>query len=222
MMIRSKYFILFLLGFVIAKAQFFQGIGVFGGLTWSNQKYFFGNIEPNSAYKSINRLRYSGGLMSEWIDHDYIRWQMNLAYVQKGMKDYSQLGVAAYNHYDQISFENYLKLRYEAYRFVPYVLVGPRVEYTIIQNTQVFKPYSDNFSKIKLSLGLGAGAELVTFGRLKPFIEVYYNPYILPLHMQDKVNVGGRTLELRIGVIYRPKRKAFDDCNAPRYNGPRY
>jgi hypothetical protein len=222
MNIRIKYFILFLFSLSIARAQFFQGLGIFGGLTLSNQKYSIRSIEPNILYKSLNRFRYSGGFVAEFIDHDIFRWQMNLAYVQKGMKDYSVLGKAAYNNYDHISFENYLKVRYEFYKLIPYILVGPRVEYNIIKSTAVFKPESDAINPLQFSLGLGAGIELVTFGRFKPFIEGYYNPYVLPLYNKNNVSITGRTFELRIGVIYRPKRKAFDDCNAPRYNGPRY
>jgi hypothetical protein len=222
MNIRLKYSVLFLLVAFNFKAQFFQGVGLFGGLTLSKQKYSIKNIEPNILRNSLNRFRYSGGFVAEFVDHDLFRWQMNLAYVQKGMKDYSQTGNAAYNNYDHISFENYLKIRYELYKFIPYILVGPRVEYNIIKSTTVFKPYSDNINPLQVSLGLGAGIELVTFGRLKPFIEAYYNPYVLPMYNKDNVTITGRTFELRIGIIYRPKRKAFDDCNAPRYNGPRY
>ncbi len=205
-----------------AKAQFFQGFGVFGGLTLSKQKYKFENLEPTQTYKSLNRFRYSAGLIAEFVDHDILRWQVNAAYVQKGMKDYSQTGNAAYNNYDQISLENYLKVRKEFYKLTPYILVGPRVEYNIIKSTSVFKPYSDGISPFQFSLGLAAGLELVTFGRFKPFIEGHYNPYLLPIYNKDNVSITGRTFELRIGIIYRPKRKAFDDCNAPSYNGPRY
>jgi hypothetical protein len=219
---RIKYCVLFFFIVVSSKAQFFQGIGVFGGLTLSKQKYSIKNIEPNLSYNSLNRFRYSGGLIAEFFDHDYIRWQMNMAYVQKGMKDYSQTGKAAYNNYDHISFENYIKGRYELYHFTPYVLIGPRVEYNIIKATSVFKPYSDAINPLQVSLAVGAGIELVTFGKWKPFIEGYYNPYVLPLYNRDNVSVTGRTFELRVGVIYRFKKKAFDDCNAPRYNGPRY
>jgi hypothetical protein len=222
MNVRLKYLFVFLIMTQLSYAQFFQGAGIFGGLTLSNQKYSFRNVEPNVNYKSINRFRYSGGLLAEFVDHDIFRWQMNAAHVQKGMKDYSQTGNAAYNNYDHISFENYLKVRYELYHFVPYLLVGPRVEYNIIKSIAVFQPYSSSISPWQFSLAGGVGAELVTFGKIKPFIEAYYNPYILPLYNKDKVSITGRTFELRVGIIYRPKKKAFDDCNAPRYNGPRY
>jgi hypothetical protein len=219
---RFTYILLFFSFALIVKAQFFQGAGLFGGLTLSKQKYSIRNVEPNILNTSLNRFRYSGGLMAEFVDHDIFRWQMNLAYVQKGMKDYSQTGSAAYNNYDHISFENYLKVRHEFYKLIPYVLVGPRVEYSVIKSTTVFKPYSDNINPLQFTLGLGAGVELITFGKLKPFIEAYYNPYVLPMYNKNNVSITGRTFELRIGLIYRPKRKAFDDCNAPRYNGPRY
>ncbi len=222
MNIRQTYILLFLFCALHSKAQFFQGIGIFGGLTLSNQKYKFENIEPSAAYKSLNRFRYSGGLIAEFVDHNIFRWQVNAAYVQKGMKDYTQTGSAAYNNYDHVSLENYLKVRKEFYKLTPYILLGVRAEYNIIKATSVFKPYSDGIRPIQFSLGLAAGLELVTFGRLKPFIEGHYNPYVMPIYNKDNVSITGRTFELRIGVIYRPKRKAFDDCNAPRYNGPRY
>lgn len=222
MNIRQVYIFVFLFCLLHVKAQFFQGLGIFGGLTLSKQNYKFTAIEPNQSYSSLNRFRYSGGLIAEFVDHDLFRWQVNVTYVQKGMKDYTQTGNAAYNNYDHISLENYLKVRKEFYKLTPYILVGARAEYNILKSTSVFKPYSDGIRPIQVSLGLAAGLELVTFGRLKPFIEGHYNPYLMPIYNQDKVSITGRTFELRIGVIYRPKRKAFDDCNAPTYNGPRY
>jgi hypothetical protein len=35
------------------------------------------------------------------------------------------------------------------------------------------------------------------------------------------VTMWNRTLELRVGIIFRPK-KALDDCNAPRFRGKNY
>ena len=53
------------------------------------------------------------------------------------------------------------------------------------------------------------------------FVEYHWNPDIIR-HTHDNVKVRNRTFELRVGLVYRKKKRSIDDCNAPRYNGPAY
>jgi hypothetical protein len=79
---------------------------------------------------------------------------------------------------------------------------------------------ADLVPKFKISPDAAVGFEFASFSKWHVFTEVHYNPDILKKRLGN-VAFYGRMWELRVGLIYRP-RKALDDCNAPRYHGSDY
>ena len=52
------------------------------------------------------------------------------------------------------------------------------------------------------------------------FTEYHWNPDIIS-HKKDAVRYRNRTFELKVGIMYRPRKRNIDDCNAPRYKRAR-
>jgi hypothetical protein len=98
---------------------------------------------------------------------------------------------------------------------------GIRLEYLFQKSVSAFKDYSGNMPTIFFSGNVGLGYEFPVFKKISAFVEYHWNPDILS-HKKNNIQYRNRTFELRVGLIYRPRKRSIDDCNAPRYNGPAY
>lgn len=228
-----------------ARAQFFRGFGIFGAGTESMNHYK--NTEENQrdwnrdSLTGYNREYYypQGTISHEYFSWGagafaefgtgYGRWQTELEYTHKGAKikeliePYNGIRDNGYstNKYTYIQWNNYLKY------FAPfglseqfYLMPGIRLEYLFSSSTSVYSPYS-TFPKFWFSGNLGLGYEFPLTKRINMFTEYHWNPDII-YHKKDQVKVRNRTFELRVGLVFRPRKRSIDDCNAPRYKGPAY
>lgn len=247
-----KLILFFLLTLILnAHAQFFRGFGVFGAFTHSAHHYVnkdeslkdpftddyaavLGGPKSNAYYPnshySREYLSWGAGAFAEFLSHDQFRWQTEFEYTHKGAKEKEVtdrlFGVRSdswsVNKYTYIQWNNYLKYFGPfglSYRF--YLMPGVRLEYLFKQSTAAFTPYSSSFKKIWFSGNLGLGYEFPLLRKINMFTEYHWNPDVLRTK-KDNVFIRNRTFEFRVGLIYRPRKKNIDDCNAPRYHGPAY
>ncbi len=225
--------ILFLFSTVISEAQFFRAVGIYGAGAISRHKWT--NLNQNSQYPTTPETGYAifipnhkgkvllgwgAGIVAEMLRYESIRWRTEIEYIKKGSYDFvtSINGSRAYgrNKLDYFAWNNFLIFRKELFSFVPYVLVGPRVEYTFVNAPQIHPEIIGATSKFHFSWSAGAGIELVTFGKLKPFLEYHYNPDILKLYNRNLLRVSNLTHEIRLGVLWRFEKRG-EDCNSPVY-----
>jgi len=242
----KKVFILFLAVYLQkANAQFFRGFGVFVAGTESAHYYTNKNVgqkdanvdTPNNfpynsyypqSHISHEYFSWGVGLFAELLNRERVRWQTEFEYTHKGAKEKeltdpfigTRAGSFTTNKYTYIQWNNYLKF------FGPfglssqwYLMPGVRLEYLFKKNVSAFTPYSGNFPTIFFSGNVGFGREFPITKKISSFVEYHWNPDILS-HKKDGISYRNRTFELRVGLIYRPKRKSIDDCNAPKYHGP--
>lgn len=186
-----------------AEAQLVSGVGLMGGVTYSRQKWFI--QEPSEKLKQKYVLRYNGEAFMEWFSHDYIRMVTELQYNMKGTKERT---TGEKFKLDYFAFNNYLKLRQELYAIIPYVLIGPRAEYT-------FKSNETGSQKIHFGWSAGAGFETVSFGSLSFITEAHYNPDISKAGKNavfgpSTYDYKNRAWELRVGVKFNIRKK--NDC----------
>ena len=193
----------------IVSAQFFQGLGVMGGLSYYRQKWWLTYTDGSSdKLKQKYILRFNGCVFAEFIKHDNFHWRTEFEYNQKGCKQKTDNGTFK-NKVDYICWNNYLKIYEDEFEGTPYLLIGPRVEYLIKQNTES-PMITDNFKKLHFSWSVGAGWEFPVFGNFKPIIEVHYNPDIDKAYKTSGIAPGAlgvssldiknRPWELRVGV----------------------
>ncbi len=199
---------------LFGSAQFFKGFGLMGGLTLSSQKWLETAYDGSNTVltKTKHKLLwgFNGELFAEFINHDNVRWRTEFEYDRKGTKHRETKDK---NRLDYISWNNYLVLRGEVFSGHPYFLIGPRFEYAFIQKTPSV-PFA--FRPLHFSWSAGVGFEFITFGAMKPLVEVHYNPDLNKAMMEtysDGVSGWGirnRAWELRVGVIFR-----FNDNSCP-------
>lgn len=201
-----------------ANAQFLNAFGITIGGSASKQNFYFYTPDETKVKKNFI-YGFNGSVLAELFSHDYVRWVSEFQYNQKGSKD-KQPNENFKNKLSYISWNNYLKIRVELFSFIPYVLVGPRLEYKLTQKT-TSPPIISSFAPLHVSAAFGVGAELVSYGNIKFFAEAYYNPdykkYDVMMGYVTKplLNVQNVNYELRVGLKYQFKERS--SCNVPTY-----
>ncbi len=194
-------------------AQFLNSIGITAGGSLGNQKFYFS--DPIAISKKKYVPGFNGSIFAEFFSGDYARWVSEIQYNQKGSRDKQPEGNYI-NKLEYISWNNYLKLRYEMYRIIPYILIGPRLEYDLSQRTSS-PVITGKFLPLHLSAAAGAGVEFVSYGNFKFFTEAFYNPDILmPAYLKDKLDIRNKNIELRVGLKYQFGGRK-ESCNTPTY-----
>jgi hypothetical protein len=206
-------FISFILVTLQSEAQFVNAIGVTAGVGFGNQKFMY--TSPAALSRKNYIFRFNCSVMAEFLSRDYVRWVSELQFDQKGSVDRSSIGGPYGNALNYICWNNYLKIRYETYYLIPYILVGPKLEFMANQGeTSPDAVYP--FLPAHVSLAAGAGTELVTFGKWKPFIEAFYNPDVMPAMVRPGLHVTNKNIEIRLGIKYEFHGKR-ESCNTPVY-----
>lgn len=195
-----------------SNAQFLNGIGITVGGTAANEKFKF--HEPLSISRKSYIFGFNASVFLECLSHDNVRWITEIQYNQKGSTDKRPEANYA-NELQYLSWNNYLKFRYEMYSIIPYVMVGPRLEYTLSQGTSS-PEISGAFLPLHVSAAVGGGLELVSFTNFKFFAEGFYNPDIMPAYIDPSLHINNKAFELRVGLKYEFAGRK-ESCNTPTY-----
>ena len=195
-----------------ASAQFLYSLGVAAGISygkenWSNEQW---------ATQEHYLLGFNGSVIAVFFSDDNFQWQSEFMYNQLGTKE----EVVTNNFTNQtnyISFNNYLKINYPLFNFIPYFLIGPRVEYLFSRSVGVFPDAIGGMYSFHVSGAAGVGVSKICFSHFKPFAEFFYNRDIMPSFSGNvasndpylplyKTNISevinSHDYELRIGVKY--------------------
>lgn len=224
--------------------KLFKGAGVFGALAMSKHEYrnldegkkpdtpyVYANYYPQS-HISKEFFSWGAGIFVELSRNNDVRWQTELEYVNKGAKEMEVLdyystgarsGLYTNNKLTYIQWNNYLKfwnpVFYSAHW---YFMMGVRLEYLFRRSATVYPDVVAAFPKIWFSGDLGLGYEFPITEKIGAFLEMHWNPDIIPHKYNGNTRVRARTFEGRVGLTYRPRKRRIDDCNAPVYKGPAY
>lgn len=209
-----SYFIVYFLCAIPARAQFVNAIGITAGATYGNERWKDDNLKTNERKKY--RWGGNGSVFVEFFSHETIRWVSELQFNQKGSIDKAP-EANYYTKMNYICFNNYLKLRYEMVSIIPYILIGPRIEYKLSGGSNSPRA-AGSFTPLHVSIAGGPGLELVAYGRFKPFVELLYNPDLTQAYNRGGLHIKNNAFELRVGLKYTLGKSRKDmDCNAPIY-----
>jgi hypothetical protein len=205
-------FAIIILSALQSNAQFLNGIGVTIGGTAANEKFKF--REPISISRKNYIFGFNASVFLECLSHDNVRWITEIQYNQKGSID-KQPEASYANQLQYLCWNNYLKFRYEMYRIIPYVMVGPRLEYALAQGTSS-PVITGSFLPFHVSAAVGGGLEFVSYTNFKFFVEGFYNPDIMPAYIDPLLHINNKAFELRIGLKYEFAGRK-ETCNTPTY-----
>lgn len=188
-----------------SKKNILSGLGIAGGITYGKQVW---NPEGPLAQERYI-LRGNFAVLAEFFHHPVYRWRTELEYNLMGTGEllyYSNPAVTYRNKTNYISFNNYLKINFRNTGFIPYFLIGPRVEYLLIRKAQIYPDVISQLHTIQITGAIGVGAEINWNSPLRPFIEAFYNHDLL--YSYDNyynglyTSIGYRAYELRVGLKY--------------------
>jgi len=223
--------------------SFFRGFGIYAALTENSHRYWNTNEKnkdflvfvPAYYYPSTHISReyfnWGAGVFAEFLPYDRVRWHTELEYCRRGalekeiINQYlgTRAGSFVANRYIYFQWNNYLKFYHPIFFDSHwYWMPGIRLEYLFSQSTRAFNPYSSGFRKIWFSGNFALGFERPLFKHWSWIFEVHYFADILRERPASGVYVRKRTIEYRLGIMWRVRQKSIDDCNAPRYKGPTY
>ncbi|HTB32497.1 MAG TPA: hypothetical protein VK808_10750 [Bacteroidia bacterium] len=201
---------------VAARAQFFNAIGLAAGISYGKE----GWSQDQWATQEQYLLKFNAAVLAEFFEDPVYKWRSEIMYNQLGTKELVNEGKFV-NGTTYISFNNYLKYQHEFFKFIPYLLIGPRVAYLFQRSPQIFGDVIGGMYTIHVSAAAGIGAELVSYSRFKPFIEFFYNHDIMPsfigntgsiaplgnplYHTVLSETIMAHDYELRIGIKYHIK-----------------
>ncbi|MDF2437082.1 MAG: hypothetical protein K0Q95_1458 [Bacteroidota bacterium] len=193
-------------------AQFINSLGLTVGATAANQRFML--REPASTSRKGYVFGPNASIFLEMMQHDNVRWVTEIQYNTKGSTDKRESASYA-NSLQYLSWNNYLKFRYEMYSIIPYVMVGPRLDYTLSQASGS-PEVTGSYLPLHLSLAAGGGLELVSYTNFKFFVEAFYVPDLMPAYVDPALHIKNKDIELRIGVKYEFGGRK-ESCNTPTY-----
>jgi hypothetical protein len=172
-------------------AQFFQGWGIMAGGTLGRQYWYYD--EPAGRVKQKYLLRWNGEVFAEFGNHPTFRWVTELQYNAKGTKVPLEDGRddRLLNHYG--AWNNYLMIRKEFFSLIPYIKIGPRLEY-VVSTPQ-------NFTKFHMTASAGAGVEFIAFGPVKFITEAHWVPDATQ-SFEGNPDIKQHAWELRVGLKF--------------------
>src|ERR1035437_6805931 len=195
---RTSNIIFFLCLTINVSAQFVNSIGLTAGVTYGNERWK-DKVLADSEKKNY-LLGYNASLQAEFFSGDFLRWVSEFQFNQKGSIDKEPAGKYT-TKMDYGCFNNYLKIRKELLRIIPYVLIGPRIEYKI-DGGSARPRVPGAFIPLHVSLAAGVGVEFVAYGPFKFFVEGFYNPDLTKAYSTSKMDITNNAFELRLGVKY--------------------
>jgi hypothetical protein len=201
-----------------SKKKILSGLGIAGGVTYGKQ--VFNPEGPLAQERYI--LRGNGAVLAEFFHHPRYRWRTELEYNLMGTGEllyYANPAITDRNKTNFFTFNNYLKINFRNTGFIPYFLIGPRLEYLFIKKPEIYAPVIDNFSVLHVTGAIGFGAELTWDSPIRPFIEIFYNHDIMSSYssyyadgLPQPTTIMYRAYELRIGLIYFFEGDKKDVC----------
>lgn len=154
---------------LLAKGQFIKSIGIKGGATAANQSWYYISVD-NKLIKG-NRTGFYAAASVEFLSSKYFSITTDLGYYTKGFRDSfanttadQPEGDGTYtltdSRFNYLSISPMFKARYEIKHFVPYVLLGVRLDNQLSYKSDInFDVIKSEIHKVLFGATLGAGLE---------------------------------------------------------------
>ncbi len=203
------------------RSQIIKDIGIKSGLSLSQQTWSAKSIDFER--KKDYRMGLNFALNLEWFDNKYFTLITDIGYIQKGCKEEIMITsesspetgpLKTYDtRFDYIYFSPQIKVRKEFKRIIPYIFVGPRIDYQLSYKSDFNLSVIENdFEEIIFGLNYGLGIEytIKKFGIDVQFTNFYdftdiMNSYSTP--DSGGLIIRNNAYTVNIGIKYYLKLK---------------
>ena len=210
------YLILFTLLIIsTSQAQLIRGYGLKAGVTSSSQDWDY-TIDWLSDFDFTPETRWgiNVGVFSEFFNIPYFSLVTELNYIQKGMKEDVPVttvtnpdGTGEYitwdTRVDYLNLSALGKLRIELSLFIPYILLGPKIDYEINQENSLgmTNVVEENFNEVMYGFKIGIGSE-VKLSNINLLAEILYDYNFNDLYENENLTVTSDSFDFRIGIMF--------------------
>ncbi len=150
-------------------AQIIRNTGIQSGISISKQSWLY----KSTNNKSIKDYRVGLNLVinCEWFDNEYFSVLTDLGYIQKGCKEKIENTTASQpegdgtfktydTRFDYLTFSPKFKIRKEIKNIIPFLFIGPRLDYQLSYKSDFnYSQIENDFKKIIWGLNYGIGFE---------------------------------------------------------------
>ena len=211
---KKIYLIIILSTFIsTSQAQIIRGYGFKIGATLASEDWDYARIQ--SSFNTDSRWGLNLGVFGEFLNLEFFSLVMEFNYVQKGRTVKLPVtsvtypdGTGEYFSWDtRVDYYNLSvlgKLRIDAGDLVPYILIGPKVDFEINRcqsQTNVFNVFEQEFNEVLYGLKAGAGSEF-NFYTIKVLAEILYDYYFTKLYKGEYLIVSSDSFDFRIGISF--------------------
>ncbi len=193
--------ILFVLVFLCGgfmQAQLVKSISLNSGMVWSTQKFDYKDINYDLPNEYLTGFHI--GFAVEFLQHEYFSILTEIGYTQKGFKlevdittpDFPEggLGTKVLKYrFSYVYLSPMFKVRKEFGGFIPYVFIGPRLDYLLEHPTDEFSEESAKyFNDFIFGMTYGLGLEYL-FGSFGVGL-IFQNQYDFTLAYHHELEEG--------------------------------
>jgi hypothetical protein len=211
---KKIYLILILFTFIsTSHAQLIRGYGFKIGATLASEDWDYSRIQ--TSFNPDSRWGLNLGVFGEFLNLEFFSIVMEFNYVQKGRTVELPVttvtypdGTGEYFTWDtRVDYYNLSvlgKLRFEASDFVPYILIGAKVDFEINRyqsQTNLFNLFEQDFNEVLYGIKAGAGSEF-NFYTIKVLAEILYDYNFTKLYKGEYLTVSSDFFDFRIGILF--------------------
>jgi len=210
---KKIYLILILFTFISnSQAQLIRGFGVKIGATIANEDWDYSYLPTD--FEPDNRWGLNLGVFTEFLNIPYFSLVTELNYVQKGMTEEFPVttttnpdGTGEYitwdTRVDYLNLSALGKFRLDLSRFIPYILLGPKIDFEINQENSLdwTNVVEENFNEVMYGFKIGIGSE-VELGTFNLFAEILYDYNFNELYENENLIVTANSVDFRIGIMF--------------------
>jgi hypothetical protein len=190
------------------QAGIIASYGIEGGLAVSNVTGDYYLVTPKS------RFSYTAGVQVEWLKSSIISVITELKYIQKGYSfdatntkilpdgTIQDLGTATYLHrMDYISLPVLIRAEYKKYPLIPYLQVGPRVDFNLPSSRFEWIDVELDYKKTVMGGSAGAGMNYSVNKKMIVGVSVLYDFDFTKALESPSLKNNSIVVELNINVI---------------------
>jgi hypothetical protein len=209
--------LILLAGFQMANAQFIADKGLRAGVALSNQSYRFTSIEYLMDTDPI--LSPFVAVYAETFKGNDFSMRTDLAFACRGSATTTQSisvnhldgdrisvseGAKVTSRHRYLSLAPMLRARTENGAWIPYALIGPRLDMLLYYSSQSDYPLEEQ-NRFVLGLSMGVGIEF-SLSRRALLIEIQYQPDLSPLVNTAPLHINNNSLVFTAGLSFGASR----------------
>lgn len=196
-----------------SQAQILRGYGIKIGTTLASEDWDYTRLSTD--FTPDSRWGFNLGVFVEFLDIPYFSLVTELNYIQKGRTVELPITSVTYpdgtgdyftwdTRVDYYDLSVLGKLRFETSDFVPYILIGPKIDFEINRyqsQTNVFNVFENDFNDVLYGIRTGACSEF-NFYSTKLLIEILFDFNFTKLYESEYLKVTSDSFDFRLGIMF--------------------